>query len=190
MASLVKENFVKRCTLSALACTIASAMLGVEFNLMGQKADALLNPILGLECVGENTNTYSPGLTSVPKQTTVTVNTTFTVCNSLSQPQIVSGSYTATYQSQISCSNLSPLNPYTATYNWNDGSSSTVSYTYINEVKQQGQIVITLSGSVIAGKFTGKKVLVTGIQYTLALTQCNFPDGVNQISGPVTLIFI
>ncbi|MCC5600911.1 hypothetical protein LC586_17250 [Nostoc sp. CHAB 5714] len=61
--------FNTRYRVSVLACTIASATLGVELSLTEQSVHAL--DVNLLTCPGSATTSYNPGLTNTEQQTTI-----------------------------------------------------------------------------------------------------------------------
>ncbi|MBD2516895.1 hypothetical protein H6G93_18100 [Nostoc sp. FACHB-973] len=168
---------------SVIACTIATVILGVEFSLTGQSADA---QVAALNCVGTENVSYSPPLTLNPKPTNININGQFQICNG--DAQIIGGYYSNIIQSpNSSCVQLTS-SPANFTYFWSDGTTSIVSFG--TEVVTGGASVINVTspGYVISGRYQGSQVVKTLTLVASQLTGC-VTTGVAQSSGLVTLTF-
>ncbi|MFN6564290.1 MAG: hypothetical protein RMY28_031480 [Nostoc sp. ChiSLP01] len=99
-------------------------------------------PIPPLSCaLGMETVTYTPGLTNQPRLTTSKIEGDVSGC--ITTPDdteaIASGTYNFTLQTLNSCNYLvASLPPYTITYNWNNGQSSTIYFSTFNRGKVGG----------------------------------------------------
>lgn len=179
-------NYSLSRSVSAIACAIATAIIGIDFSMGGKPAHA---DIVDLTCpVGGETATYSPGLTNTPQQVKVTVDGAHTTCVSLSDPTIKSANYRYILQRDISCL-TSALGPYDVTYNFSNGKSSTVHFVSSEQVRGEGELVITSIGTVTSGEFAGDMVTRTVTETTLSPEQCLTPQGVTSVTGVTTLTF-
>lgn len=172
---------------ATFACAITTATLGVEFSLAGLPAHAA--PAADLACAGARTTTYSPGITTTPRETTYTINGALTSCESPSDPTLISGTYSSTGKAILSCSLSSGSSVSYETYKFNNGESSTARYVSNVVTKPAGQTVVTSIGTVESGKFKGDMATRTATVVTQESTQCLSRDGVTSTTGPVTLTF-
>ncbi len=173
---------------SALACAIATAIIGIDFSLGGKPASA---DVIDLTCpVGGETVTYSPGLTNTQPPTTATakVDGSHTTCVSLSDPTIKSARYNFTLQVNTSCLDSS-IPTSDIKYIFNNGQSSTVHYVTSQIVVAEGEIILTSVGTVTSGEFAGDMVTRTVTDTTLSPEQCATPEGVTSATGVTTLTF-
>jgi hypothetical protein len=122
--------------------------------------------VLDLTCAGSQTVTYSPGLTLVPTDQSVTVTTNYAACVSTTQPAITSGqSFVATDVPGRTC--LSPLD------------TDTITVTDL-----AATILVTYTGTVVSGVFAGG-LLAQVIEYpnivtiTCAITPLTSRTGVS-----------
>jgi hypothetical protein len=147
-----------RSRVSVLACAIATAALGVDFSLANQSAHALTTD---LNCVGTETNNYSPGVKTQPQTINYTATGNFSNCVSLQDLSIQSASFNFGRQTQLSCFSLFTANPLEITYQFNNGEYSTVRYHENIITNPAGQTIVTSIGKVIAGKFLDNNAVLT-----------------------------
>ncbi|MFN6442111.1 MAG: hypothetical protein RMY35_035310 [Nostoc sp. DedSLP01] len=179
--------FNARCRVSVLACAIASAVLGVELSLTNQSASAI--DVNLLNCPGTQSTSFSPGLSLTPQQTTFKAVGSVSPCVSVGDPTINAGTFEATGTGLFSCL-LNSTAPYSITYKWNNGKSSTVRYEFFTNVRGVGQTVFTGSGTVLSGEYVGARAVQTLTLITPEATGCVTPQGATSNSGVVTLTFI
>jgi hypothetical protein len=139
-------------------------------------------------CNGVNSLTYSPAVTATPQTVTLTAQTTFGTCVSLTHPSIVSGTVPAnSVTTTSSCNQLLGTASPTFTITWNTGQTSTLTAnTYTDKV--DGQPVVILLGSITSGLFAGATVTEQTV-LTGDLTACLGP-GLTATSGPAILTII
>lgn len=185
MVPPVKDNCAQRCQLSAFACAIMAATIGVDFIGTESIAHAQLLPII---CsVGSETVTYNPLLTNQVQN--ITANIVGTVGQCAGAQPISSGNYNFTVTGPTSCNNLTTFPPYSITYNWNTGQSSQVQYTFTSTNQVGGQLILTSNGSVISGLFQGRAVVRTITLLTTDVAACS-NEGLFSIGGPQTLTIL
>ncbi|MBW4569865.1 MAG: hypothetical protein KME31_18125 [Tolypothrix carrinoi HA7290-LM1] len=184
MASSVNDNFTKRCRLSAFACAIAATVLSADFAFVNQSARA---QVLELTCTGSQTTTYSPGLQLTPQPTNLTIQGAATTCTSLTDSSVKSGTYTATGQVTNSCLLSSPTPAFDLTINWNNGQSSTISFTSNTVLSPLATTQVVSTGQVTSGLFQGAMATSSVTVVTPQATQCLSPGGVTTLSGPLVL---
>lgn len=182
----LKKFFDIQYRVSVLACAIASAMLGVEFSLTNQSANA---QIIELTCLGSQTTTYSPGLRLFPQPISYTATGALTSCISPTDATLQAGTYTINAQVTNTCL-LSPTGQAgDLTFTWNNGQSSTVRFTTNVVLTPLATTQVVSTGTVISGLFQGAMATVTVTLVTPTVTQCLSAEGVTTLTGPVTLTF-
>ena len=170
---------------SAIACAIATAIIGIDFSMGGKPAHADsfdLNCVLGVETVK-----FDPGITNTPRPITTTEEGQQVTCIS-SDSKIESVKFKAQFQGDNSCLAFG-LPTYIATYTFNNGDKSKVEFeSAIFEA--EGENLLIQRGKVISGKFQGDKVIKTITNLTLSPQKCLTTEGIASISGAVTVQFI
>jgi hypothetical protein len=146
--------------------------------------------VLDVTCIppSSETVTINPALTMTPQTVTVTVSTQYAPCTSLSVPALTSGSRQAQFTSPgRSCLTLLDSASVTYTITWNTGQTSTVSgnstFNMVGAV-----MVVTITGSVTSGLFTGDTVIQTVTGPATDITTCTLGLGtVSNLFGLMTL---
>ena len=145
---------------------------------------------LVVACVGQQTTTYSPGLTLQPQTAQFVNNGTLNLClgvgvesASAAFGNFGSGTLACTVQSAVH------TNPV---YTWADGVTSTLSLDTVTNLNPNGIAVINSVGTVTAGRYLGAAVVRTVNITNLNQTACINPNGpgLTEASGPVTLTFV
>ncbi|MFE5512092.1 hypothetical protein ACFQ9J_15970 [Streptomyces sp. NPDC056529] len=140
---------------------------------------------LDLTCTGSQTLNYSPGLTLTPQNVTVSGGGTFT-CISLADPTLTAGGFTVPpNNATLGCGLTGGSGTFT--YQWNNGTTSTITATSVATVNL-GAIQIISTGTVVAGQFTGDNAVFTWTGTSSELTAC-LTSGVSQYNGTTTLTF-
>jgi hypothetical protein len=145
--------------------------------------------LVDIECLtGSHTNTYAPPLTNTTTYTTTQADETFT-CTSLLGANVTGATSQRTFSGNFSCllSTTPPLTPQTVTYQWNDGRSSTVTYT-VNSSSHaaDGTLLITKVGTVTAGLGAGQTATTVVASPSLDLASCA-GAGITSLTGIATL---
>lgn len=172
-------------TVLAGLLTTAATVLGLMASATPATAGAL-----DVTCLPTSSQTasFSPPLTLAPKPTTVTASTQYGPCTSTSVPGLTSGSRSATIPyPALSCLDLLTSAPLTFTITWNTGQTSTISGS--TTVTTAGAaLIVTITGNVTAGLFTGDSVVQTITGPSTAVTLCTLGLGtVPSIDALVTL---
>jgi hypothetical protein len=138
-----------------------------------------------LLCLGSTTTFYTPGITNTPRQVAFSGDVTL---GCVGLPFLFTSAAIHTEgQGQLSCTlQLAPV-PSQLSVTWGDGTSSTaVGQTVVN-VKNLGELVFVLTGTVTQGRFLGATLVRTLTIPNLNLGVCDSPEGLTVASGPVTL---
>jgi hypothetical protein len=140
--------------------------------------------ILDATCIGEESITYSPGLTNTVQEVEIAGKADFS-CLSLTDPSVTSGAVSYDTRDIRACGDLLEEQTFDVTYKWNTGATSTANIDYTpNHV--DGQLVLEGTGTVISGLFKGATVIEA---FTLLgnLDACETPEGLTGVSGPIVL---
>jgi hypothetical protein len=137
-------------------------------------------------CVGTTADTYHPGLTFIPRMVHFHAADTFPVCTS-SDPALTSGTDVTDVDLELSCAEP-VLAPAKLTVHWNNGRSSTLSFSTV--VEGSGQTVVTASGTVTEGEFAGAAVTAQYSQLPLDPQDCLSDGGVTNVMGTASLQII
>jgi hypothetical protein len=92
----------------------------------------------------------------------------------------------------LNCTVLQNPSSGTSTINWtsplNPLYSAASTYTYTTSISPgaQGTTVLTLTGTVTGGLYTGSTVVIATVYANAALLACNSPGGLTSRSGPVS----
>ncbi|MER7705192.1 hypothetical protein ABTX81_20140 [Kitasatospora sp. NPDC097605] len=116
--------------------------------------------VVQVSCEGTVHNAYDPPLTATPRDTEVTVDSSYNIgCVAPGHEDILPGSaHLHVTVPDYSCIDLLSTAPGTQTITWADGSTTTYAYTRaVSDIA--GTLVVTNSGTVTAGRFTGSTVL-------------------------------
>ncbi|GHD53509.1 hypothetical protein [Streptomyces galbus] len=169
-------------TLLMAACVLSGAVL------LASPASAA--GVLDVTCTPPSsaTSTYSPPLTNTPQPSSSTVSFQFGPCVSLSQPALTSGTYTRTNPARPrSCLDLLSSSSGTFTITWNTGQTSTLSVNVTTTIAGAA-LVVTQTGTVTSGLFTGDTVVITQTGPADDVLLCTAGLGtVSSIYGLVTL---
>lgn len=171
---------------AALAATFAFPLLTLGVNAVTVTA-AHASPG-DLTCTENDSATYSPGLLNTPQTVNVTVHNTLN-CLSLSDPTLTSGTLSLSVHGLTrSCTDLLASTTGHYTLRWNNGNTSTISYS-ITANYANGTLVVTEKGTVTAGEFTGDGSLHIATEPGLDLTVCNSAPGLTHANGTGTTDF-
>jgi hypothetical protein len=140
------------------AVALALATLGPATTLAVGPAHATGDgtPLPLVVCTGSQTTTYTPPLGPLPRTTAVGTGEGLTCTGG----SFSTGTATASFIEQASCL-VPPLAGGTVppadviTYHWNDGHSSTITYTVTTVVHAANQTVVTAAGTVTSGYLLG-----------------------------------
>lgn len=144
--------------------------------------------LVDVACVGTQSSSYAPGLTNRVQSTTIGVSGVLSPCLSLSDPSIRSGTYGSPVTRDTSCLELLNGGPGTRVFRWSTGRTSTFSFNSISNYVQ-GQIVVTLNGTITSGQFSGATVTQETV-LVADLTRCGDPAGLTTANGLTTLAIV
>jgi hypothetical protein len=142
--------------------------------------------VVDLTCPGQQATSYDPGVTFVPRTVHITTDGVLGPCVS-SDPTVLSGSYHDDVTGTVDCTFGSVHGIRTIA--WNNGRTSTVSFTTALDAKPDGETVVVEQGSVTSGEFTGDATLTTITLAHTALLACATPTGVTSTAGPVATTY-
>ncbi|MFI1013141.1 hypothetical protein [Streptomyces sp. NPDC020965] len=132
-----------------------------------------------------STVTFSPALTTVPQDVTVTTNNLFGPCTSTSVPGITSGTFSGSFHVPgRSCLTLAGSGSSTSTITWNTGQTSTLSLNYTTTIA--GAVYTSvLIGTVTSGLFAGDTVVSNQTGPATDVLTCTL--GLGTVSGLYTV---
>jgi hypothetical protein len=136
-------------------------------------------------CAGTESGVISPGLLLTPRTVTVTSTKIFSPCVS-TDPSLTAGLSSSTVTGIRSCLNLDSAHSGVAELVWNNGQASTFAYN-ATASNPAGQAVVTFTGTITFGEFTGDTAVMVITSATLNVLACLAPPGVTSTSGIVTL---
>lgn len=139
-------------------------------------------------CSGTYLETYEPGITNTPQDVQATTSSNYTSCTSTDHSITSASSATGGTIPDAACVDLfQPPSSGQTTLTWNTGETTVYNWT-ATAVQLGDTTLVIVTGTVIAGKFLGAKILRknTFIQQTLE-SQCATSQGLQQTSGPATL---
>ncbi|AKF84766.1 hypothetical protein MFUL124B02_04220 [Myxococcus fulvus 124B02] len=140
--------------------------------------------------VGSTMNRYSPPLSMVPRDTTVTGTSTFSNCVSLSG-EVTSGELSFYVELPgFSCQDLLEVGSARADITWNTGETSTLLQTRGSVQVSNATVVLTYVGTVESGKFQGATAIRTLTYFDVNLFDCFSSRGVPGLSGVTTLTLL
>ncbi|MEU3528370.1 hypothetical protein AB0E62_31715 [Streptomyces sp. NPDC038707] len=168
-------------SVGSLAAFGTTSVAAADTPSVSTSAQALVD----ITCtLGVQVTKFNPGLTFVPQQVDFTVSGTLGGCVSLTNPQIVGGTFSGAGQGVLSCTAGSSTSRNTI--RWNTGQSSVVESEFVVNVKPDGTTVLVSEGSVVGGLFQGSTVVQTRALPNTDLTACAEPGGLQATSGAVT----
>ena len=140
-----------------------------------------------IQCQGTHSVSFNPGLRLTPGFVTLTRSTIYSVCTSVSDPEITYGLTSGTGMFQASCLNVLAGPPSTTwIITWNTGETSEWLYSSSTQ-NVSGTIVQTQIGVIVSGKFAGSTAIGVLAQVAPPLIECLGPPGVTHSQGIATL---
>lgn len=143
-------------------------------------------------CTGNSPGTYSPPLGPTPTETTVQLTELLgTADDGTCTGPFTAGSAEATFDETASCllppaSSLLLSPPDVLTYHWNDGQTSTITYTLTSVAFVGAQTIVTSAGTVTAGYGTGRTATRVKVAARLDVVRC-LTTGIATQSAVMTL---
>ncbi|MFC8732876.1 hypothetical protein ACFT5B_10490 [Luteimicrobium sp. NPDC057192] len=134
---------------------------------------------LDATCTGTVAVDYSPGLTLTAQTVTASATSTYPSCLT-SQTGVTSASASGSVTDTLDCNSLLTTTTGVKTYHWNDGTTSRFEYTRTG-TRVLSQTVVTFTGTITSGKFSGDTAVETNIAANLGLLDCLAPGGVTHV---------
>ncbi|MFF7637830.1 hypothetical protein ACFZB9_32490 [Kitasatospora sp. NPDC008050] len=156
-------------------------------GFLATSAPAQADPTPGITCTGWTYTTYTPGLTDTVQPTTVVDEGNLNIITDHSPTgsclavgsAATAGSRDVTALIDLSCTQLI-TETGTETVAWNDGRSTSFPFT-ASVLRGLSNTVITETGTVTAGEFSGDHVVETFTALNLAFAACLTPAGVTSL---------
>ena len=172
---------------------IAVPAMAVGTSVLVAVAPAHSSAVTAISCTGWDHVTFSPGLTNTLRSTTVTNDEDLNVIDAYSPTgsclavgsAATAGELDVAVVAPVSCTQIISLTG-THTIAWNDGQSSTIPYT-ATIARGNSTTVITLTGTVSSGEFSGDAVVQTYTAANTAFAACSSPDGLSSLDFALTL---
>jgi len=176
--------------LSLTAATIAVAALALTLGAAVPASAATSTPTLSvtptLTCLGSTTSSYSPGLTNQPRTVTVRSASTFAPCVGVPAGYTATASLNATRR--LSCTDLLDLSSTgSSTLRWSKGGASVFSYTR-TATRNELTTVVTFTGTITSGQFTGATVVETATALNTDLNACQTSAGLTTLGYTEQLV--
>lgn len=113
-----------------------------------------------VQCVGTETDAYSPGVTFQPHEFSITLTGLYSSCLD-SSGQVTSGSYgPEQFSLNAGCDNLLEGFTATRTFTWSTGDSSVLQGSG-QSTEVGGTVITTITGTIIRGRFQGESAVQT-----------------------------
>ena len=141
-----------------------------------------------IQCQGTHSAGFNPGLRLTPAFVTLTRSTIYSLCTSVSNPEITYGLTSGTSVFQASCLDLLAGPPFATSWiiTWNTGETSEWLYSSTTQ-NVSGTIVQTHIGVIVSGKFAGSTAIGGQVLVAPPLIECLGPPGVTSSQGVATL---
>ncbi|HET9225330.1 MAG TPA: hypothetical protein VFR31_01570, partial [Thermoanaerobaculia bacterium] len=140
-----------------------------------------------IQCQGTHTASFNPGLRLTPGIVNLTSATIYSICTSLSNPEITYGLSSGTGMFPASCLDLLGGPPSaTRIITWNTGETSKWLFSESSQ-NISGTIVQTQVGVIVEGKFAGSTAIGVLVLVAPPLIECLGPPGVTSSQGIATL---
>ncbi|MET9252259.1 hypothetical protein [Streptomyces sp. NPDC003717] len=167
---------------------LGAIMLAVCLGLWAGVAAAPAASAVGgpvLVCTGSVSQSYSPGLLLVPRQTTYHGTVSYSTCP-VNDGAVTSGLYAESLTYTASCT--ANGGPSEADVAWNNGQHSHLAVTGV-EADVAGNVqIFTSIGQVTSGRYVGHVVnIVTVLPNLATLAACLLPPGLTHNQGTATL---
>ena len=135
-------------------------------------------------CGGSQTVAYSPGLSLKQREVTLHGTSTLSRCVSTADPAITGGRSTFHATGRLSCT--SGTYSGTRKISWNNGRTSTLSFSSAVSVNA-GQSLVAIKGTVTGGEFSGQKWSAAFTMFTARPASCATAAGLPTAYGKLLL---
>jgi hypothetical protein len=168
-----------------LILLLCPALLGVAALAGIAATPAHAAGITDVTCAGTESASITPGLLLGQRPVTITSSNIMSPCVS-TDPTLTAGLSTVTLHEVSSCLGIGNASNGIAEIVWNNNQASTFAYnaTVSNPL---GEEVVTLTGTITFGEFTGATAVMVITSATLNVLACLVPPGVTNTSGLVAV---
>ena len=145
-----------------------------------------------ISCVGNETATWSPGLTNTVRPYLITVDNRWSSCSIGGSPAQVSARSQAQFSVVESCAQFGVPADATWLIKWSNGTTSTFKFEATVNING-GNFMITAPGTITDGAYRGSLAIATFTLLNSAglfTNGCDTPEGVTTVSGPSTLLIL
>ncbi|MFV2119017.1 hypothetical protein ACE14D_11455 [Streptomyces sp. Act-28] len=161
------------------AALVAGASLTAS-ALVAAPAGAAPSPLL--QCRGTESTTYDPTVVLQPRDVDVTVDGSLSSC---AGGGVTSGAYGERFTLHAGCTNLLDDFQDLRTFTWNTGDSSVAAVRGTTDAVA-GQVITTITGTVVQGRYQGRGVVQVITLPQPDLLRC-FTTGLRGATGVTTL---
>ncbi|GAA2569814.1 MULTISPECIES: hypothetical protein [Streptomyces] len=144
-------------------------------------------PLALLQCQGTESVAYSPGITFQPQDVDVTTDGRLGSCVD-GAGEVTSGAYGERFTLHAGCNDLLGGFQGPRTFTWSTGDTSVIEAEG-SSTAVAGQVVTTLTGTVVQGRFHGRSVIQVIVLPQPALPLC-LTTGVTGTTGATTLTIV
>lgn len=154
-----------------VVAVVCGAVLFALFSAVAPAGVAGADTTGDVVCTTNSTWTFTPGIVLVPRPTVTQVHDEYTSCVSPTGSTLTGGASDFIVEREAGCLEPVAVVPETRVINWNNGETSTFSYT-VTVSSLPGLDVVTKTGTISAGEFAGSVAQATQVAPTLDLLQC------------------
>jgi hypothetical protein len=176
--------------LSTPALTLAVAFAPAAHAASAAHSHPRPLTLVAVVCTGTDTTNYKPGLLTTSQ--TVDTYGTDTGSGCLGVDQVTGlDSFTASFTGQYTASCIAPIQSGSGTevLTWNDGTTSTWSWSSTVATNEAGQLVGTYDGPITTGRYAGANLNNTDVEPDTDVTACLAAPGLTQTTGIATWTF-
>ncbi|MEU9352551.1 hypothetical protein AB0D65_16545 [Streptomyces griseoloalbus] len=148
---------------------------------------ARAEPLALLQCQGTESVAYSPGITFQPQDVDVTTDGRLGSCVD-GAGQVTSGAYEERFTLHAGCNDLLGGFQGARTFTWSTGDTSVIEAEG-SSTAIAGQVVTTLTGTVVQGRYQGRSATQVIVLPQPALLLC-LSTGVTGATGTTTLTIV
>lgn len=145
-----------------------------------------------ISCIGNETATWSPGLTNKVQPYLIAVDNRWSSCSIGGSPAQVSARSQAQFSVVESCAQFGVPANATWLIKWSNGATSTFKFEATVNISG-GNFMITAPGTIMDGAYRGSLAIATFTLLNSAglfTNGCDTPEGVTTVSGPSTLLIM
>lgn len=177
--------------MSAVRSRARSAVLATAVTVICTGAlaagPARAEPLAVLQCQGTESVAYRPGITFQPRDVDVTTDGRLGSCVD-GAGEVTSGAYGERFTLHAGCNDLLGGFQGPRTFTWSTGDTSVIEAEG-SSTAVAGQVVTTLTGTVVQGRFQGRSATQVIVLPQPGLLQC-LSTGVTGATGTTTLTIV